>query len=142
MKRFVYLVLLLSLTGCTPTMNTADRLMQQTLTIKGQQVIVDVATTPSQQQQGLSGREQLAEGTGMLFVFDVPAVQTFWMKDMKFPIDILWIADHRVIGIESAVVADDGLRRYTSPFAVDEVLELPAGWAQRHGVRLGDEIRE
>ena len=142
MKRFAYLVLLLSLTGCTPTMNTVDRLTQQTLTIKGQQVIVDVATTPSQQQQGLSGREQLAEGTGMLFVFPVPAIQTFWMKDMQFPIDILWIADHRVIGIEPAVAADDGLRRYSSPFAVDEVLELPAGWVQRYSVRLGDEIRE
>src|SRR3989338_3180334 len=58
--------------------------------IVGQNIKVDLALTMLEQAQGLSGREVLGENEGMLFVFDTPGKYSFWMKDMKFAIDIIW----------------------------------------------------
>ena len=52
---------------------------------------MDLADTPEKRFQGLSGREILEEGTGMLFVFQEERQHTFWMKDMRFPLDMIWI---------------------------------------------------
>src|SRR4051812_1798797 len=63
------------------------------INIAGQHVVVDLATTPTTREQGLSGRAALPENHGMLFVFDTPGVYPFWMKDMNFPIDMIWISN-------------------------------------------------
>jgi uncharacterized membrane protein (UPF0127 family) len=52
---------------------------------------IEIAETYDQQSLGLGGRDELKPNTGMFFVFPSPSVQSFWMKDMKFPIDIVWI---------------------------------------------------
>ncbi|HWB34361.1 MAG TPA: DUF192 domain-containing protein, partial [Candidatus Paceibacterota bacterium] len=70
-------------------------------------VSVDVASTPQEQEQGLSGRASLAEGSGMLFVFDPDAAPGFWMKDMNFSLDIIFMkADGEVVGIEHDLAPD------------------------------------
>jgi uncharacterized membrane protein (UPF0127 family) len=61
---------------------------------------VEVARDAASRERGLSGRDQLARGEGMLFVFETPYHAGFWMKDMRFPLDIVWIGtDHRVQAI-------------------------------------------
>src|SRR5581483_7593288 len=72
--------------GCNPP------LPQQTIQVGSSTFNVEMATTPAEQACGLSGREGLADGTGMFFVFGSGGMQSFWMKDMKFPIDIVWIS--------------------------------------------------
>ena len=59
---------------------------------------VEVAVTPEQRQQGLSGRPSLASGAGMLFVFESPMPLQFWMKRMQFPLDMVWIGADCTIG--------------------------------------------
>jgi uncharacterized membrane protein (UPF0127 family) len=90
---------------------------------------VDVADTPQQRGQGLSGRPELAAGTGMLFVYDDPGVRRFWMYDMRFPIDLTWIGDGRVVGIETLqpCPSREECPTHESPAPVDLVLEVPAG---------------
>jgi len=61
--------------------------------IAGQDIKVDLALTEAQREQGLSGRQSLNENEGMLFVFDSPGNYPFWMKDMNFPIDIIWLSE-------------------------------------------------
>ena len=62
---------------------------------------VDLAVLPEERQQGLSGREFMAHDAGMLFVFDEEQTLHFWMKDMLFPLDIIWIdAQCRLIEVE------------------------------------------
>ncbi len=110
------------------------------LVIGDQTVHVYVADTDAERELGLSGRERLAPDEGMLFVFPIEGKFSFWMKDMKFPIDILWLSnDGTVIYIEENVSPDSypeqfapksGLARY--------VLELPAGFASAHEIGVGD----
>lgn len=64
---------------------------------------VDVAITEPQVKKGLGGRQSLSNDYGMLFVFDRKDRYSFWMKDMQFPIDILWINDNKIVDISKNV---------------------------------------
>lgn len=106
----------------------------------GLMVKVDVASTTKTREKGLSGREKLDPDQGMLFVFLRPDVYTFWMKDMKFPIDILWIRDQELVDITTDVplpAPGEALPHYFPLFPADKVLEVPAGFARTHGLRTG-----
>jgi uncharacterized protein len=107
------------------------------------QVRAEIAADDSARTRGLSGRSSLAEGRGMLFVYDGSARRTYWMKGMRFPIDIIWIAAGRVTGVErdAPVPAGGRLPLYSSDGPADHVLELRAGWARRHGVERGDPVK-
>ena len=94
----------------------------------------EIADTPERKQRGLSGRASLADGRGMLFPYDEPGQYGFWMPDMHFDIDILWIRAGRIVHIEANASKDDSQRIYRPSEAADRVLELPAaasGWATR-----------
>jgi uncharacterized membrane protein (UPF0127 family) len=109
-----------------------------------QRVHVDVVDTPELRARGLSGRASLAPDEGMLFLFEAPAIQSFWMKDMRFPIDIVWIRDQKIVGITPAVPVPRSPRelpQFRSPVPCDVVLEVRAGAARRWGLKLGDAAR-
>src|SRR3989344_9043068 len=73
--------------------------------IAGQTIKVDLVLTPAEQEKGLSGRSELKEGEGMLFVFNKPDKHLFWMKDMNFPIDIIWLdVNKKVIYIKKSAL--------------------------------------
>lgn len=107
-------------------------------------LIVDIANTEEKRTRGLSYRKSLDEDRGMLFQFDQEAPHTFWMKDMHFPIDIIWIVRGKVVGIEENVPSPDPatplneLPTYSPPEPVDTVLETNAGWAKEQSVAIGD----
>ena len=105
---------------------------------------LDVVDTPALRERGLSGRTALAADEGMLFLFDSPEIQSFWMKDMRFPIDIVWIRAGKIVGITPDVPVPASARelpQYHSPVPCDVVLELSAGAARRWGLQLGDAMR-
>jgi uncharacterized membrane protein (UPF0127 family) len=108
-------------------------------------VAVDVVETPALRERGLSGRAALAEHEGMLFLFPTPKIQSFWMKEMNFAIDILWIRDGRIVGISPDLPPPPRmlmqLPRYASPEPCDVVLEVRAGQAKRWGLAIGDPVR-
>jgi uncharacterized protein len=113
-----------------------------TVHVGGAQVRAEVAADAGARRRGLSGREGLAENRGMLFVFPDREPRTYWMKGMRFPLDIVWINRGRVTGIErDAPVPRGELRLYPSSGPVDRVLEVPAGWAARHGIRAGARVQ-
>src|SRR3989344_805121 len=73
-----------------PQSTLTSTLPTTTVTIGSTKIEVEIASTPAQYKLGLSGRESLVEGQGMLFVFTQPNRDGFWMKDMHFSLDILW----------------------------------------------------
>ena len=88
--------------------------------------------------QGLSGRDSLEEHTGMLFMFEADGYHPFWMKGMRFPIDILWMDRYkRVVHIAHAVSPDTYPELFKPSVLSRYVLEVPAGYAERHGVDIG-----
>ncbi|PIR37958.1 MAG: hypothetical protein COV34_02615 [Candidatus Zambryskibacteria bacterium CG10_big_fil_rev_8_21_14_0_10_42_12] len=89
---------------------------------------VDVADTDAERIKGLSGKESLSERTGMLFIFEESAPRSFWMKDMRFSIDIVWIDKNRkIVGIHRHVSPETYPQSFVSPEPVMYVLEVAEG---------------
>lgn len=106
-------------------------------------ITVEIAQTPESREQGLSGRETIGEGIdGMALVFDEPQVISIWMKDMQFPLDLLWIKNGVIMDMEEQVPAPSSnvFPRYTFEESVDMVLEIPAGFVKEHGIDVGQEV--
>lgn len=103
---------------------------------------VEIARSPEERTKGLSGHEPLAEDEGMLFVFQEPGVYSFWMKEMLFPLDMIWIRDGVVVDLSEHVpLMENGSITTRSPRKpVDMVLEVNAGWAQRNNISYGDPV--
>jgi uncharacterized protein len=102
---------------------------------------VAVASTPEERARGLSGRESLETGTGLLFIFDKPDIYAFWMKEMNFPIDIVWISsENRIIGIEHSVSPDSYPQTFSSSGPVKYVLEIPAGYSRAYNIDSGMQV--
>ncbi len=101
---------------------------------------VELAVTPSEKERGLGYRDNLEAGHGMLFPYDRKDQYSFWMKGMRFPIDILWMDERTVVDITAnvPVTISEPLPVYQPKVPVDKVLELPAGTAQRAGIAIGD----
>lgn len=95
-----------------------------------------MADTDEERARGLQGYEPLAAGEGMLFVFGDPAVRTFAMKDVSFPIDIVFIDTAMCVSAIEPLDPGD-TRLVTSPGPSRYVVELPQGWAAEHGVVVG-----
>lgn len=111
----------------------------------GQTINAIVATSVEDRQQGLSGVESLASDAGMLFVFPDAGQHGIWMKEMNFPLDIVWLDETgRVVHVvEEAPVHDslDGeLPVYQSELPAKYVLEVTAGMADEAGIEVGDTI--
>jgi len=115
-----------------------------TITIQDKTVQVEITVTEAQQNTGLSYRETLSQNAGMLFEYETLALPSFWMYEMSFPLDIIWIRDGEIIGIEKNVpVPEDPTNpqeMYRPEKAVTAVLEVNAGWTEANGIKVGDEV--
>jgi len=139
--------LLLASCASKATQDTAPPKTGPYVLLAGQRINVETVRTDLERRRGLGGRVALALGQGMLLLYNEPARRYFWMKDMHFAIDIVWIRGDRVVGIHHDVQPepdgriDDDLRHYNSPEPVDRVLETPAGFCRQLGVRKGDRLQ-
>lgn len=150
MKRVVFLVLAVALLGAAcnrqqAPSETIPNYSDGAIHLADRSVSYELAGDPVKQQKGLSGRSGIEENQGMLFPFQTPDFPTFWMKDMNFPIDIVWIKGDEIIDISADVqhqpgVPDSELKLYSPKTPADKVLELKAGWASRNGLKIGDKV--
>ena len=108
---------------------------------------VDMAVTPEDRQQGLSGRESMAQDVGMLFVFEEERPLHFWMKDMHFPLDIIWIDGQcQLAGVSADVPTpppnanNADVPRAQSDSPALYVFEVNAGEWARNGMSAGDRV--
>jgi uncharacterized membrane protein (UPF0127 family) len=101
---------------------------------------VEVALTPEEHARGLMYRTRLATDAGMIFVFDEPQIQRFWMKNTLIPLDMIFIgADHRVVGVvENAAPETENERMVGAPSQY--VLEIGGGLAAQLGIRAGQAV--
>lgn len=102
---------------------------------------VSVADSPSERALGLSGVKSLPEREGKLFIFDIEGRYGFWMKDMLFPIDILWIDNSgKIVHIEENVRIDSYPTIYTTPVPARFVLEVNAFFVSTFHIDIGDQV--
>lgn len=111
------------------------------ITIADTSVFVRVADTPAKQAQGLSGTDSLPSNQGMLFTFTRDGFWHIWMKNMNYPLDVLWLSDEGIVlHIEQNLSPDSYPTDYTSERPARMVLELPAGFVEAHHVTLGSKV--
>lgn len=110
-------------------------------TSDGTQIEVSVADTPSGRTKGLSGTQSLRVGTGKLFIFDTPDTYGFWMKDMQYPLDIVWIdSSWKVVDITRNVLPETYPTIFLPPAPVQYVLEVNAGDTVTKSLEIGSSV--
>lgn len=110
---------------------------QTRLKIGGKVIVIEIAKTEKDREKGLSGRAQLDVNSGMLFEFDRPDRYAFWMKDMKFDLDFIWIRDNRVVYLSEHITNPTTLY---PPIPVEKVLEVNSDFVQQNHIAIGDKI--
>ncbi|NIM91757.1 MAG: hypothetical protein GTO17_12520 [Candidatus Aminicenantes bacterium] len=109
----------------------------------GSSLTAELALTDKERQEGLMFREKIDWDQGMLFVFKREGIHSFWMKNMRFPIDILWLdREKRIVHLEIDVppCTKDPCPSYSTSNSALFVLELKAGSVARHRLKLYDKI--
>ncbi len=147
------LVVALAVAACSggiappPTSPTSNAGLRTTrIGVAGHEVTAELAVTPAERQHGLSDRSTLAADAGMLFDMGQVGTPGFWMKDMHFPLDMVWIDASKHVAAVTADVQpqpgapDSALRLYQPPSAIRYVLELNAGAAKKLGFTAGASV--
>ena len=109
---------------------------------QGEEIIVkaEIASTPEQRQNGFMFRQNIPDGTGMLFVFEEEQILDFWMKNTPHPLSIAYIDKNGRIR-DILDMTPFSLANVTSSVKVLYALEVPQGWYEKAGVRVGDRLR-
>lgn len=108
---------------------------------------LEIASSPEAVSRGLGYRDRIPANGGMLFLFDRPDRHTFWMKGMRFPIDIIWLRGDTIVFIQADAPPpspgrpDEALSRYVPSEPADRVIELRAGTVRSLGLQPGQRAR-
>ncbi|MFA5935119.1 MAG: DUF192 domain-containing protein [Candidatus Paceibacterota bacterium] len=114
---------------------------QKDLIIGEKKVKADISDDYCKIVLGLSGRKSMLEDNGMLFIFPREGNYGFWMKDMNFPIDILWIDEgFYVTGIEKSISTSTYPNTFGEKYFAKYVLELSSGFSEKNNIKVGNKI--
>jgi len=145
MKKILFiLAAIIIFSGCTRGV-TPGQTNLETILIDSHEFQVEARRTPEELAQGLSSRTEIGSD-GMLFYLPQRQVASFWMKDMLFSIDMVWIDDGKVIDISSNVpfpnpeIPLNQLPTYSPKQPVTHVLELNAGEAEQFDIKIGSSV--
>lgn len=116
--------------------------IRDVIRIKEAEFRIEIADSAQERAMGLSGRDSLAQDAGMLFLFEEFSFPAFWMRNMKFPLDMVWIAGDRIVDLSKNVPppSSDSMPSYSSRKPVNKVLEINAGLVEKYDIRIGDKI--
>jgi uncharacterized protein len=111
--------------------------------INGHVFSLYLAKTSEEQELGLAKYKKIDMNQGMLFLFNKPDYYSFWMKDMRFPIDIIFISGNKVVDIfqKVPVSLNENLPVYTTKTKADKVLEINAGLAKKYNIEIGSKVK-
>lgn len=114
-----------------------------TLIINDSVLKVEQAASPISQYLGLSNRASLCSDCAMLFTFSNSQERTFVMRDMLFPLDIIFINQGKIVKIFENLPPEghEPKVKYSSGQPADSVLEVNAGYARQHNFKIGDELK-
>ncbi|MBI3385224.1 DUF192 domain-containing protein [Candidatus Gottesmanbacteria bacterium] len=119
-----------------------SKLLSSTIKINEQEIKVKLARTSREIEKGLGGQDQLTEKEGMLFIMPGYDRYSFWMKGMKFPLDIIWIEKDTVVDITKNIPLENNgnLTIYQPKTPANLVLEVNAGFSDKFGIKVGDKL--
>lgn len=134
MKKVILLILVILIAGCTREIEVRFE--------NGGVVFAEVADEPEEWEIGLMFRNTLDDDTGMIFIFDKEDYYSFWMKNTRIPLDMIWISeDKRVVDIKEAIPCiDDPCASYKPAGKAKYVLEVNQGFAENNEIKIGDKV--
>lgn len=134
---FVVLVLFIFLTN--------NKSQKPAVIIENKTFFLDVAKTDKEKEIGLAKYDKLPENMAMLFIFSYPNYYSFWMKNMKFPIDIIYIKDNKIVDIFTDVpypkTKNEQLPIYTTKQKANFVLEINANLSKKYNFKIGSSVK-
>lgn len=108
------------------------------LHLSNKEISLMIVSNNQERIKGLSGTESLDKDKAMLFVFDNPGSYGIWMKDMKYPLDIFWLDDHReIVSIENNIKPDTYPKVFYPKSPSVYVIEANAGFAKENNLEIG-----
>ena len=111
------------------------------ISINGIRIEIERANTIEEKAQGLSRTTNLGEYQGMFFPYDEPGIYSFWMKDMQFPIDIIWIDEgYKIIDITKDIQPDSFPQLFQPQYPAKYVLEVNAGFSDKNSISIGNVV--
>lgn len=122
----------------TPNPNSSP-----SITINNKKINLILAKTQSEKEIGLSNKQNLDKDTGMLFIFAKKDYPSFWMRNMKFPIDIIFIDDNKIVDMyQNAQPAKNETNApvYKPKNKANYVLEMNANTARENNFKIGDKV--
>ena len=140
MKKFASLLIVLCLAGAALAQETPQTQLQRiTLSAGIHQMDIQVALTPEQHQIGLMHRSEMPQNEGMLFVFQAPSKQCFWMKNTLLPLTAAFVADDgTIVNLED--MKPQTTDSHCSLKPVRYVLEMNQGWFGKKGLKAGSKL--
>lgn len=147
MRKIIYILLiifgvLLIGFGLKQSININKFIKLSKVFINGKEIKVEIADDFYEIKQGLSDRGNLSENQGMLFVFGDKNERVFWMKNMNFPLDVIWIDDDKIVQIDKNCEpgGENPEKQYYSKTLVNYVLEVNGGFADKNNIKIGDKV--
>lgn len=145
MKKLIYIltVAAIAILFYTVKTNQISDLDYTKVIINDKIVNVEIADTAEKHYQGLSNRKNLCDNCGMLFIFPDKKERAFVMRDMNFPLDIIWISNDKIVKIDKNLLPEGSNPKmlYSSGQPVNYVLEMNSGYAGKHGFKTGDMVK-
>ena len=130
----------ISLSGCATAAGDGDAWVE----LKGKRFVVEIADEPGEREQGLMFRDEMAADHGMLFVHEGEEPQSYWMKNTRIPLDIIYFdRDRKLVSVAHAPPCSlgDSCPPFPSEGPALYVLELNAGTVETLGAKAGDELK-
>ncbi len=128
-----------------PKFNSNPSSTKPTATIDGHTFQIEIAKSAQDKEAGLTKYNSIKEDFGMYFPFDREGIYPFWMKNMKFPIDILFLNNNKIINIEENAQPVSSNSEIVPTYAPQNpsnaVLEISAGLSKKYGFKIGDELK-
>lgn len=125
---------------------TLDALNTRTVTLPGgQKILAEVVAQQADMMRGMMYRDSLAADRGMLFIHQQPGAYTYWMHDVRIPLDILWMnTEHRIVEVSADTppckTEAEQCPTYGGHAVARYVLELGGGMAKKYGLKVGDQL--
>ena len=140
---FPFLIVIFFITAISFFLSSDENLRHiKQVKIAEQSIKVELALTQKEQMGGLSGRSEMKENEGMLFIFYKPGIYPFWMKNMNFAIDMIWIGeDLRVVYIKKDARPENFLETFGPEQDAKYVLEVVSGFSEKNNLKEGDEVQ-
>jgi uncharacterized membrane protein (UPF0127 family) len=117
--------------------------LTSSVTIRNHKIFVELAITENEKRKGLGERNKLPKDGGMLFLMGEPAYHGFWMNDMRFPLDFIWIDGKTVVDVTENVpnpVGNEPPMGLKPRVPADKVLEVNAGAIALYKIAIGDAV--